>query len=100
MNAQQQEIYMGLLMAGREDEAIAYRRNCDALPPTRNFALATGRVYTNRNGSDYLCKAIREPGCYIMERVKDGWTLEAHIITMYPDGTIEWDYSTGGRWTR
>ena len=33
-----------------------------------------------------------------MKRVKDGWTLEAHTITMYEDGTIEWDYSTGGHW--
>ena len=64
----------------------------------RNFALTIGAVYHNRNGSDYLCEAIREPGCYIMKRAKDGWTLEAHTITMYEDGTIEWDYSTGGRW--
>jgi len=66
----------------------------------RNFILAVGKVYTNRNGSEYLCKAILESRCYVMERVKDGWTLEAHIITMYEDGTIEWDYSTCGRWTR
>uniref|UniRef100_UPI003FF0DD19 hypothetical protein n=1 Tax=Dysosmobacter welbionis TaxID=2093857 RepID=UPI003FF0DD19 len=33
-----------------------------------------------------------------MKRVKDGWTLEAHTITMYEDGAIEWDYSTGGHW--
>lgn len=64
----------------------------------RNFALTVGAVYRNRNGSDYLCEAIREPGCYIMKRVKDGWTLEAHTITMCEDGTIEWDYSTGGHW--
>lgn len=66
----------------------------------RNFMLAIGKVYTNRNGNDYLCKAIREPGCYLMERVKDSWTLEAHVIIMYEDGTIEWDYSGGGHWTR
>lgn len=64
----------------------------------RNFTLAVGAVYRNRNGSDYLCEAPREPGCYTMKRVKDGWTLEAHTITMYEDGTIEWDYSTGGHW--
>lgn len=91
---------MTLLMAGRENEALAYRGRCNAGAPSRNYALATGKVYTNRNGSDYLCKAIREPGCYIMERTKDGWTLEAHIITMYADGTIEWDFSTNGRWAR
>lgn len=66
----------------------------------RNYALAVGKIYTNRNDKDYLCKGLREPGCYIMERTTDGWTLEAHIITMYEDGTIEWDYSTGGHWTK
>lgn len=66
----------------------------------RDFKLAVGNIYTNHNGSDYLCTDNRGLGCYTMERVKDGWTLEAHVITMYADGTIEWDYSTGGRWTR
>jgi len=67
----------------------------------RNFVLTRGKVYTNRNGSEYLCKDISPwTGLHLMERVKDGWTLDAHVITMYEDGTIEWDYSTGGRWTR
>lgn len=66
----------------------------------RNYALAIGKTYTNRNDMKYLCKAIRMPGCYIMERTTDGWTLEAHVITMYEDGTIEWDYSTGGHWPK
>ena len=66
----------------------------------RNFALVIGEVYTNRNDRDYLCKKIRGPGCYIMERITDRWTLEAHIITRYEDGTIEWDYSTGGHWPK
>lgn len=34
------------------------------------------------------------------ERVKDGWRLYAHGILEYEDGTIEWNYSTGGRFSR
>ena len=59
-----------------------------------------GCTYTNHNGSDYLCKSISDDNSAVMERVQDGWTLVAHGIQMYGDGTIEWDYSTGGHWIR
>lgn len=64
----------------------------------RHFALTVGKVYTNRNGGTYLCKVIVSPERYIMVRTTDEWTLMAHVITMYEDGTIEWDYSSGGHW--
>ena len=64
----------------------------------RNIKLTIGNIYTNRNGSKYRCKAMKEPGCYVMQRIKDNWTLEAHIITQYEDGSIEWDFSSGGYW--
>ena len=28
--------------------------------------------------------------------IASGWTLSAHGIVRYEDGTIEWDYSKGG----
>ena len=59
-----------------------------------------GRTYTNHNGNDYICRAIPEYGCAVMERLKDNWVLVAHGICQYDDGTIEWDYSTGGHWIR
>lgn len=58
-----------------------------------------GEIYTNRNGGEYLCTNICNESV-IMERLKDGWTLEAHGVRQYSDGTIEWDYSTGGHWAR
>lgn len=69
-----------------------------------------GQIYRNRNGGDYLCTrnqfyfskeqecrslALGEHTAY-MERVKDGWKLDAHGVVQYEDGTIEWNYSTGG----
>ena len=57
-----------------------------------------GQVYTNRNGWRYLCEAVTEDGTATMQRVKDGWTMEAHGFTQLEDGTIEWDFSAGGGW--
>ena len=69
-----------------------------------------GRTYRNRNGGEYLCTgntfyvddaqkqrflSLGEHIAY-MERVKDGWRLTAHGVIQYADGTIEWNYSTGG----
>lgn len=48
MNAQQQGTYMMLLMAGRENEALAYRDKCNASGHSRNFAIATGKGFPNR----------------------------------------------------
>lgn len=63
-----------------------------------NTKLTIGKEYRNRNGWYYLCTSGPKPECYTMVRTSDGWTLVAHIITMYEDGTIEWNYSTGGHW--
>lgn len=67
-----------------------------------------GQVYTNRNGGEYRCidnvfcaSDGVDPKDHIasFERVKDGWRLYAHGILEYEDGTIEWNYSTGGHFT-
>ena len=70
-----------------------------------------GQSYHNRGGGEYRCTgnslymndaqeqralALGEHIAY-MERVKDGWKLDAHGVIQYADGTIEWNYSTGGR---
>lgn len=73
-----------------------------------------GQIYTNRNGGEYCCTgnlfyendaqrqrsvSLGEHVSY-MERVKDGWRLTAHGVIEYEDGTIEWNYSTGGHFPR
>lgn len=69
-----------------------------------------GQIYTNRNGQEYRCtysyfdssderkQRALALGEHVatMERVKDGWTLDAHGVLEYEDGTIEWNYSTHG----
>ena len=57
-----------------------------------------GVIYHNRNGVDYKCIEALSDHSAIMERVTDKWTFTAHGVQRYHDGTIEWNYSTGGRW--
>lgn len=68
-----------------------------------------GQIYHNRGGGEYRCTGNRlymsdeqqrralSLGDHVayMERVKDGWSLTAHGVIQYGDGTIEWNYSTG-----
>ena len=57
-----------------------------------------GVEYRNRNGATYLCLSAWGDGMAIMRHTVSGWTLVAHGVRQYGDGTIEWDYSTGGFW--
>ncbi|MGX8709810.1 MAG: hypothetical protein ACQGTM_06125 [bacterium] len=72
----------------------------DRLWEKSGTAIFPGCTYTSQNGSAYLCTSIPDDNSAVMERVKDRWTLVAHGIKMFGDGTIEWDYSTGGHWIR
>ena len=77
----------------------------------RKYIIPTvGQTYINRNGGEYLCTgnlfyendtqrqrsiSMGEHVAF-MERVKDGWSLADHGVIECEDGTIEWNYSTGG----
>lgn len=63
----------------------------------RGFELRVGAIYKSKNGIMYRC--IRRVGVdrFILKSIPCGWTFTAVTITAYEDGTIEWDYSTGGR---
>lgn len=66
----------------------------------RNVKLEAGKVYRNRGGGEFRCVTPQhlpyDRGEERLENVKTGWTFRAHGVTKYPDGIIEWDYSTGG----
>lgn len=57
-----------------------------------------GVTYHNRNGADYVCQSSGWNGTAIVRHTISGWTLTAHDIRQYEDGSIEWDYSTDGHW--
>lgn len=75
--------------------------NVDKLWTRSPLVPIQGQLYRNRNGSDFKCIHVA-PGenSATMERVTDGYTLVAHGLQRYTDGTIEWDYSTGGHWPK
>ena len=54
-------------------------------------------MYENAGGGKYLCTShwsSSESAMFM--NIASGWELTAHGIVQYEDGTIEWDYSTGG----
>lgn len=67
----------------------------------RRFNPSAGFVYENAGGGRYLCQYALETGCTAwMQNTASGWTCLAHGIVRYEDGTIEWDYSTGGHFEK
>lgn len=61
------------------------------------FVPSIGEYYRNRGGGEYLCMGVGAYDDAVMQNVASGWTLTAHGLGKYADGTIDWDYSTGGR---
>lgn len=64
------------------------------------FKPIQGNTYTNRGDANakYLC--IQDCDLSIMQNVSSGWTFIAHGVGIYEDGTIDWDYSTGGHFRK
>lgn len=74
------------------------------------FMPAVGQIYINRNGSTYRCISNAEyPDEILMRRavdlgehrssmlrITDGWSITVHGICRYEDGSVEWNYSSGG----
>ncbi len=60
------------------------------------FEPETGKVYKNRGGGNYICIT---GGAFssVMKNLASGWIFTAYICRQYTDNTIEWDYSSGGR---
>lgn len=63
------------------------------------FSPKEGCVYENESGGKYIC--VRDGySAATMENIKSGWRFIAHGIGIYPDGKIDWDYSTDGGFMR
>lgn len=65
------------------------------------FTPQSGTGYRNQGGGNFVCIAATEQNdVFIMQNQESGWTLDAHGIGIYDDGSIDWDYSTGGHFER
>ena len=61
------------------------------------FAPTYGEVYENAGGGRFLCEGQLDSRSAWFTNVASGWHFLARGIVRYEDGTVEWDYSTGGR---
>ena len=61
------------------------------------IAPVIGQIYRNTNGFEYCSDSIDE-GVPVMVRLRDGWTIKAHVVYQEDNGEIHWSYSTGGHW--
>lgn len=67
----------------------------------KRFTPVPGHIYRNQGGGQYLClECLMYSGEAVMQNTASGWTLQAHGCGIYPDGTIDWDYSTQGHWEK
>lgn len=63
----------------------------------RPFDPKPGETYRNQGGGNYICEKISVwNGLPRMRNTASGWTFDAHGVGIYDDGTIDWDFSTGG----
>lgn len=62
----------------------------------KHAKLEPGKSYLNVNGIRYECVSAIDDDTYILKS-SGGWELTAHNITRHQDGSIEWDYSTKGK---
>lgn len=65
------------------------------------FEPVKGKIYVNKNGSDYLCTSVgyNDNNKYTRQAEfvsRSGWTLTADCPRQYKDGHIEWDSSYQG----
>ena len=65
------------------------------------FEPVEGKIYENKNGSSYLCRAVEHDryGKYTRQAEfvsRTGWHLKADCPRQYKDGHIEWDSSYQG----
>lgn len=64
------------------------------------FSPAPGMIYNNRGGGSYRCMKTNYDGTPVFQNIASGWTLSAHGCGVYPDGSIDWDFSTGGHFEK
>lgn len=67
------------------------------------FSPEPGQIYSlqSASGGEFYCESLQAGSAFNawMVNVRSGWRFLAHGVGIYPDGRIDWDYSTDGRFT-
>ena len=72
-----------------------YIRRIWLIAESTPFYPETGKVYRNAGGGEYYCRRGEASDAWMIN-VASGWSFHAHGCRRYPDGSIEWNYSTDG----
>ena len=64
------------------------------------FKPTPGKTYRNQGGGTYQCLYVSTDDEAVMQNTVSGWTCYCHGIGIYPDKSIDWDFSTGGHYRR
>ena len=63
-----------------------------------------GQIYSlaSESGGEFYCERLQHGSAFNawLVNVRSGWRFLAHGVGIYPDGRIDWDYSTDGRFTK
>ena len=69
--------------------------------------LKNGSLYKLRDHEGYVLEVLRilrddpySDYTYRVRSVITGWTMTIHGVNQYEDGSIDWDFSTDGYYTR
>lgn len=69
--------------------------------------LKVGSLYKLHDRDGYVLEVIRtlpddgySPFSALVRSTVTGWTMKVHGVNQYEDGSIDWDYSTEGIFTR
>ena len=73
---------------------------------TERVMLKVGSLYRLHGRDGYVLECIRNvhddgysPFTAVVRSTLTGWTMKVHGVNQYPDGSIDWDYSTDGMFT-
>ena len=73
---------------------------------TERVMLKVGSLYRLHGRDGYVLECIRNvhddgysPFTDIVRSTLTGWTMKVHGVNQYPDGSIDWDFSTDGMFT-
>ena len=68
------------------------------------FSPEVGQIYSlaSESGGEFYCERLQHGSAFNawLVNVRSGWRFLAHGVGIYPDGRIDWDYSTDGRFTK
>lgn len=67
------------------------------LQTRKDFMPIVGEIYKNEGGGQFICECVYpDEKTARFKNINSNWSVLAHGIGRYADGTIDWDFSTYG----